>query len=179
MPPLTPSHSIHPPPTEATLMAPWPADALALVQGYASVFHRTDRHRDYICAGAFQRTLHTHDPSTIAMLWQHNRHYPIGYWTTLQENNYGLYAEGYLTDAAFYAHQQQRRCPTRHLSIGYTVRHESQALQGGRLVNLLHDLDLSEISLVHEGANHHATFTLTTPARAGANGPLMIKSIIL
>lgn len=66
---------------------------LARIEGYAAVFNAPDGSGDVILPGAFARRPAAHD---IRMLNQHEAGEPIGRWTRLEEDAFGLYAEGLL-----------------------------------------------------------------------------------
>jgi HK97 family phage prohead protease len=68
------------------------------IAGYASCFEKIDQQRDIITKGAFTKTLRAWNLSgkKPKMLWQHRSHQPIGVWTHLRQDDYGLYVEGQL-----------------------------------------------------------------------------------
>src|SRR3990167_3431571 len=92
------------------------------------------------------------------MLWQHEAKEPIGLWTTLYEDERGLYVEGRLAlgvSRADEAYLLLKKGILDGLSIGFrTVESIYDQKQKTRL---LLDLDLLEISLVTFGANSKAT----------------------
>lgn len=62
--------------------------------GYASVFGGVDSYGDTIVKGAFAATLAEAHPK---MFFNHEWTMPIGKWTTLQEDDHGLFVEGEMT----------------------------------------------------------------------------------
>lgn len=62
--------------------------------GYASVFGGVDSYGDTIVKGAFQETLKAGAPK---MFFNHSWDMPIGKWTTVKEDDRGLFVEGELT----------------------------------------------------------------------------------
>lgn len=127
--------------------------------GYASCFERIDKQRDIIAKGAFSKTLRAWQLSgkKPKMLWQHRSHQPIGVWTHLREDGYGLYVEGQLalgTTQADEAYLLLKKGVLDGLSIGFRT---IEAVQDKyRKARLILDIDLIEISLVTFGANPSA-----------------------
>lgn len=69
-------------------------------EGYASVFGNTDSDGEVIDKGAFTRTL-AHKNGVVPILWQHDRHEPIGWNAFAEEDDHGLKVKGRLmTDTA-------------------------------------------------------------------------------
>lgn len=129
------------------------------IAGYASCFNKVDHQRDMIAKGAFTRTLRAWHLTgkKPKMLWQHQAHQPIGVWTHLKEDDYGLYVEGQLalgTKQADEAYFLLKSGVLDGLSIGFrTIKATREPKQRARL---LLDIDLIEISLVTFGANPSA-----------------------
>lgn len=63
--------------------------------GYASVFGGVDSYGDTIVKGAFASTLRTH--GLPKMFFNHEWTMPIGKFTTVKEDDHGLFVEGELT----------------------------------------------------------------------------------
>jgi HK97 family phage major capsid protein/HK97 family phage prohead protease len=129
--------------------------------GYASVFGNPDNHNDVIIKGAFTRTLiENENGKAIKFLWQHNPHEPIGFFTKIFEDAYGLYVEGKLlldVQRAREAYALLKNNAIEGLSIGFTVRDfEYDTKTSARL---LKDIDLWEVSLVTFPANEAAQIT--------------------
>ncbi|MEM6711475.1 MAG: HK97 family phage prohead protease [Pseudomonadota bacterium] len=117
--------------------------------GYASVFSLADLSGDRVQMGAFGRSLKARGPSGLRMLWNHDPAEPIGVWTAVREDLYGLYVEGHLTPGVERAQALTaliKDGAVDGLSIGFhTVRADrKRGTSGRRLI----DVDLWEISLV-------------------------------
>lgn len=131
-----------------------------IIVGYASCFDKVDQQRDIIAKGAFSKTLKAWHLSgkKPKMLWQHHPHQPIGVWTRLQQDDYGLYVEGRLALGVALADEAYLLLKERALdglSIGFRT---IQAVHDrSRKARLILDIDLIEISLVTFGANSNAT----------------------
>ena len=128
--------------------------------GYAATFGNIDKGDDIIVKGAFSKTLRAWHLSgkKPKMLWQHHPHQPIGIWTHLEQDDYGLYVQGQLAlgvalaDEAYLLLKKQ---VLDGLSIGFRT---IQAVQDRvRKARLILDIDLIEISVVTFGANSSAT----------------------
>lgn len=68
------------------------------VSGYLASFNTKDNDKDVILKGAFaksinERGVNSNTSRKIAYLWQHDMHNPIGRFTELKEDDYGLYFE--------------------------------------------------------------------------------------
>lgn len=128
-------------------------------EGYASVFHVLDGQGDRIQPGAFRRSLDGYRATGTLpkMLWQHDIHTPIGTWTHIREDGYGLFVGGRLLldlPKGQEAYTLLKSGAVAHLSIGFCIK-ESQKGEGGR-ERILTDVDLHEISLVTFAANPEA-----------------------
>ena len=134
-----------------------------VIEGYASLFGKTDSGGDVVEAGAYARSLAriAQAGRRVKMLWQHDPGEPIGVWDEVREDATGLYVRGrVLTEVA-----RGREAAALigagaidGLSIGYrTVKARAEG-RGRRLT----DLDLWEVSLV--------TFPMLAEARVGAKG---------
>lgn len=121
--------------------------------GYASLFNLADLSGDRVMMGAFYRSLKARGAVGIRMLWNHDPGEPIGVWTSITEDAYGLKVEGRLT------RDVERSSALMHLiqdgaldglSIGFhTVRSDKpKALNGQKALRRLIEVDLWEISLV-------------------------------
>ena len=117
--------------------------------GYASVFGAVDLGKDTIERGAFRRSLAERGAEGVRMLFQHDPSEPIGAWTTIREDQRGLYVEGVLADGVARArevHQLLKNAALDGLSIGFrTVRARTDAKSGVRRIL---EADLWEISVV-------------------------------
>lgn len=132
--------------------------------GYLSTFGNEDLVRDVVEAGAFTKTLADAEakraadgsPYLFPILWQHNPTEPIGGFTTMTEDEHGLYVEGALDMDI----EQGRRAFSglskgyiRSLSIGYDVIRERWA----KALRYLVEIRLWEGSVVTIPANPSAT----------------------
>ncbi len=129
--------------------------------GYASMFDYVDNQMDVVIHGAFERTLvENKSGQEIKLLWQHDVREPIGYFTSIKEDNHGLYVEGYLqqeVQKGREAYALLKSGAVRGLSIGYKVKDYSVDHKSG--IRIINDLDLYEISLVTFPANEMAKIT--------------------
>ena len=62
-----------------------------VISGYASVFSIPVDNGDIIHPGAFAKSIRVKTPK---MLYEHDPGEPIGAWTSIREDDYGLWAEG-------------------------------------------------------------------------------------
>ena len=126
------------------------------IQGYASLFNLTDKHRDTVLPGAFHRSLRAWQifNRQPKMLWQHQTSEPIGIWTQIREDAKGLHVQGQLnlnTQRGAEAQALLKQGALDNLSIGYrTIK--SRWNPRAQTRELL-DLELLEISLVTMGCN--------------------------
>jgi len=116
--------------------------------GYASLFGQADDQKDIVSPGAFASALRRRGTSRIAMLYQHEPSRPVGVWTSLREDERGLWVEGRLAldaDDGRDAHALLKAGALTGLSIGFHAVTAERRPGGGRL---LREIDLWEISLV-------------------------------
>lgn len=135
-----------------------------VIEGYASLFGKTDRGGDVVEAGAYAASLNALAKAgrRVKMLWQHDPSEPIGIWDEVREDATGLYVKGRLLTDVARAREAAALIEAgaiEGLSIGYrTVKATKDA--GGR--RRLSELELWEVSLV--------TFPMLPDARVGAKG---------
>jgi uncharacterized protein len=135
-------------------------DAAGTFKGYASVFGNVDNGRDVVAKGAFAECLaewkQAGDPMPV--LWQHMWTQPIGGSDVLQEDEKGLYTEGWLLTAdipqAKIAHTLMKRRVVKGMSIGYYVLADSWN-EKERIMTLT-KLELVEYSIVTFPMNSEA-----------------------
>jgi uncharacterized protein len=128
--------------------------------GYGSVFGNVDSYDEIVAPGAFAKSLETikaaGDP--LPVLWQHNPNEPIGGYSALDEDEYGLKVSGFLLKdtvaKAAEAYSLMKARVVKGLSIGYYVRADSFDQKTG--IRTLNELDLREISVVTFPANEAA-----------------------
>ena len=121
--------------------------------GYASLFNLPDLSGDRVMLGAFHRSLRLRGPGGIRMLWNHDPAEPIGVWTAIHEDAFGLRVEGRLTrqvERASALAALMADGAVDGLSIGFhTIRADRpRASAGRRIGRRLIEVDLWEISLV-------------------------------
>lgn len=127
--------------------------------GYASVFDVVDNQQDIILKGAFANTLPSR-LNQIKLLWQHKFDEIIGNFTSIVEDDYGLFVQGKLNleiERAKEAYSLLKTGAISSLSIGYNVidsRYDEE-----KDVREITNLNLWEISLVTFPANQQAEIT--------------------
>ena len=134
-------------------------DGERVFSGYGSTFGNVDRVNDIVEKGAFSKSLEKHkaDGSMPSLLLHHDLHRPIGVWTKMEEDDYGLAVEGKLTKGvrdADEAYALLKDGALHSMSIGYRVTREEYDRKAG--VNRLHEIALHEVSLVTIPANAEA-----------------------
>ncbi len=136
----------------------------AVIEGYASLFGKTDRGGDVVEKGAYAASLKSLESAgrRVKMLWQHDPAQPIGIWDEVREDATGLYVKGRLLTDVARAKEAVALIEAgaiEGLSIGYrTVRATKDDAGRRRLA----ELELWEVSLV--------TFPMLPEARVGAKG---------
>ncbi|WP_143872523.1 HK97 family phage prohead protease [Catenovulum sediminis] len=121
-------------------------------EGYASVFGNKDSHDDVIVKGAFSKSIAEWKSKgrMPSLLWQHKRDEPIGVYTEIKEDDYGLYVKGKLLvdddPLAKRAHAHMKAGSISGLSIGYRLMdwEYDKEMEAWRLK----EIDLREVSLV-------------------------------
>lgn len=134
------------------------------IEGYASVFGKSDQGGDVVEAGAYTRSLErlAAKGGQVKMLWQHDPEQPIGVWDEVRQDDKGLWVSGrILTEIAKGAEAAALIAAGAidGLSIGYRTRRATKNDKGGRL---LAELELWEVSIV--------TFPMLPDARVDAKG---------
>lgn len=151
-------------PLETKLLAPQSVVTVldgGVIEGYASIYGRTDQGGDSVAQGAFKASLARRGAAGVRMLWQHDPREPIGVWETVEEDRRGLKVRGRLIEATARGREAAALVAAGAidgLSIGYRTLRAEKAAGGRRLV----ELDLWEVSLV--------TFPMLPEARLGAKG---------
>ncbi len=126
-----------------------------LISGYASVFDETDGFNDVVLRGAFKDSLSRRSLDRVRMLIQHDPRRIVGHWTTVKEDDRGLYVEGWLMDGKY--------ADLGGLSIGYrTIKSLKEA--GKRMLS---SVELWEISLTRTPALASAVILETKSANGG------------
>ena len=128
--------------------------AEGLFSAYASIFDNVDYENDTVIKGAFTKSIAEKTP---VMLWNHNTAEPIGIWTTVKEDDKGLYVEGKLLineiARAKEVYSLLKEGAVSGLSIGYSVNDYTYDDKG---IRQLKDVTLHEISLVSIPCNDEA-----------------------
>ena len=127
--------------------------------GYLSAFGNEDSYGDVVDPGAYTKTIADRSADNpLPMLWQHYSDEPIGVYTRLAEDDYGLYTEFKLamgTQRGREAFELAQMKAVKGQSIGFTTIKD--VIDGG--VRRLKELKLWEGSLVTFPANELATVT--------------------
>ena len=127
-----------------------------LFSGYGSVFGVIDSYQEVVAPGAFTKSLQRRTPS---LLWQHRSSEPIGVYTSIREDQTGLYVEGKLalkTARGAEAYELLKMGAISGLSIGFLVKLFEYINNGEEKVRRLTEIDLWEVSLVTFPANESA-----------------------
>lgn len=134
------------------------------IEGYASLFGKSDQGGDVVAKGAYQSSLAflAAKGRSVKMLWQHDPAQPIGIWDEVREDEKGLYVKGRLLDDVKKGREAAaliKAGAIDGLSIGYRTKKAAKDDKGQRLLT---ELELWEVSLV--------TFPMLPGARVGAKG---------
>lgn len=133
--------------------------------GYGAVFGNEDLGSDVILKGAFRQTLKEWKAKKKLpkMLLQHggygdiNGMLPIGVWTSMEEDDYGLKVEGRLyaldTDRGKLIHAGLKEGGLDGLSIGYRAKEFVLGTKPEEPWRTIKRLDLMEVSVVLFGMN--------------------------
>ena len=143
-------------------------DEAGTFEGYASLFDRLDMSRDIVERGAFARALAKKGAGGIRMLFQHDPAQPIGIWTEIAEDAFGLKVRGRLSAGSAKGREVRdliRDGALDGLSIGFKVARGHTDPKTG--IRHIREADLWEISVV--------TFPMQEGARiAAAKGAVML-----
>lgn len=126
--------------------------------GYGAVFGNTDDYGDVIAKGAFAKSIK--DGAKPLMFLNHNpMALPIGKWTGLEEDDFGLKVEGKFIDTSMGrdAHVASKSGAITGLSIGYIPKEIKFGKPGtNEPARLIKSIELLEISVVTFPANTKA-----------------------
>lgn len=130
-----------------------------IFSGYASTREK-DQVGDVVTQGAFEKSLgqHVKNGTMPMMLWQHDRHQPIGVWEEMKEDDQGLFVRGRLireVQKGDEAYHLLKAKAIGGMSIGYRVVKEK--LDRATKTNYLNEVELKEVSLVTFPCNESAT----------------------
>jgi len=128
-------------------------------EGYGSVFGIKDSYDEIVAPGAFTESLAAQKSvgKMPSLLWQHRSDEPIGVYTAMSEDNFGLKVSGQLalkTVRGAEAYELLKMKAISGLSIGYVTRDHSDDRATG--IRTLKKVDLWEVSLVTFPANDTA-----------------------
>lgn len=122
--------------------------------GYASIYDFQDYHDDIITKGAFRESILSND-NDVKLLWQHDPELPIGNFSSIFEDDNGLYVEGQInlqTSQGQEAYSLLKTKAISSLSVGFTVTDFELEDE----IRIITKAELWEISLVTFPANKHA-----------------------
>lgn len=133
-----------------------------VIEGYASLFGKSDQGGDIVEAGAYAASLAAlaQQGSRVKMLWQHDPKEPIGVWDELREDTRGLWVKGRLLTEITRGAEAAALIAAgaiEGLSIGYRTKRSRQGAGGNRILS---QVDLWEVSVV--------TFPMLPSARIAA-----------
>jgi hypothetical protein len=129
--------------------------------GYGSVFDVVDFGGDRVLKGAFADTLKAWSAKgrLPGMFWHHKRDRPVGRWTSMREDDHGLFVDGKLAiktiDGAD-AYEHFRAGTVEGLSIGYDIPEGGASWNRDTKSLDLKTLDLWEVSPVSMPMNDSA-----------------------
>lgn len=134
--------------------------------GYGSVFGNIDSHGDIVAKGAFKESIKeakaTGEWPAMLLLHGTDDQLPIGIWTNLTEDDYGLHVEGKLAFTSLgrdvYALMKMQPRPALNgLSIGYRAQQFVMHGRASKARRTLQSVKLVEVSLVCSPSNTLAT----------------------
>ena len=140
------------------------------VEGYASTYGNIDKVNDVVTPGAFTKSLDMKQRSApVRFLWQHNPDRPIGVIEQLEDRPKGLWFRARFanTTDGQDAREAFKSGTIDRFSIGYQVMQREREKREGRMVNLLKEIKLFEISAVTFPANEQAMMTAVKSALSG------------
>ena len=139
-----------------------------VIKGYLAVWNVRDSYGTVFIKGCFAKSLSQRGPASsakykITMLWQHDSRDPIGQFSTLKEDDYGLYFEAKMDDEpnSLRALRQIKSGTLNQFSIGFNyIWDKMDEADNGDI--LLKEVELFEGSVVTIGSNSE-TYALRTP----------------
>lgn len=132
-------------------------------EGYLSTFGNEDFGGDIVHKGAFEKTIREWKSKgqMVPTLWQHNMHEPVGVFTEMFEDSYGLFVKGRLPKADTFVSgrviPQMKAGSIKAMSIGY--RAEKFDFDEAGWTRNLKEIQLFEGSLVTMPMNANAVIT--------------------
>ncbi len=134
-------------------------DGKMTFSGYGSVFGNVDSYGDVVASGAFRASLEEHKAAGTSplMLLNHDAwdQLPIGIWTSLEEDAYGLKITGQLLDTAMGrdTYTALKSGAISGLSIGFRVKAFEVRQTHDDPLRTITEADLIEVSVVTLPAN--------------------------
>lgn len=134
-------------------------DGKMTFSGYGSVFGNTDSYGDVVAKGAFLESLADHKAAGTSplMLLNHDawEQLPIGVWTSMEEDAYGLRVTGQLLDTAMGrdTYTALKSGAISGLSIGFRVKAFEVRQTNDDPLRTITAADLVEVSVVTLPAN--------------------------
>lgn len=139
---------------------------IGIVKGYASTFDNMDRAEDVISRGAFDKTILDFKNSgrPVRMLWQHNSSELIGGYPAdkMYIDEKGLFVVGEInleTQRGREAYALAKQGVLSDFSIGFRINDFEIEKEDDKIIRVIKELELFEVSLVGEPMNTQATFT--------------------
>lgn len=136
------------------------------VSGYLAAFNNRDLSGDILMKGCFAKSLQEHGVASashrkIAYLWQHDLSEPIGRFTKLEEDDYGLYFEAIVddTERGNQALKQYASGTLNQHSIGFSYVSDKMRYVEEDDAWVVAEVVLYEGSVVTIGANENTPFT--------------------
>lgn len=130
-----------------------------LVKGYLAVFGKRDSFGTIAVKGCFAKSIRERGPEStskykILLLWQHRMDEPIGQFTVLKEDDYGLYFEALLDDVptAERALTQLNSGTLNQFSYGFNYLYDKMEYDDTLDAVLMYELELMEGSVVTRGS---------------------------
>lgn len=142
-------------------------DAEGSFEGYASTFGNRDEGGDIVEAGAFTKSIKQRGPRGVKMLLDHDPRQRIGAWSSITEDEKGLFVKGQLfmeKQVGKDTHVDLKGGALDKMSIGYRTLKSGE--DGRRRARLLKEVDLLEISLVTFAMNEDAAVTRVKAAES-------------
>lgn len=122
------------------------------ISGYGAFFDNVDSYDEIIRKGAFEKTL-TERKDRIAFCYQHDIWNPIGKIKEIFEDKKGLKIKVKISDAEKDIQTKVKEGILKEMSIGYRTVSSNQETIDEKVVTVLTELKLIEVSLVTVAAN--------------------------
>jgi len=152
------------------------------VSGYLSAFNHKDLDGDVILKGAFTKSIDEHGPASqspqkIAFLYQHDLKEPLGRFTTLTEDDFGLYFEAELdtTARASQVIKQYQSGTLNQHSIGFRYIPDKVKYDETSEAWYISEVRLLEGSVVTIGANENTPFMGMKASELTITGEQLVK----